>query len=195
VRYDEFRGQLEAALERNSLHFHGLQRVETIELANTLRHWKACDLGAAPPSTEPFHVSAEIGFAWSPFDAARSYAREEDLLTELIGRKKRLPRTERRWTRVDLWLRARLPYGSTMAMPVYGELLFDQAKRHATLLHPFLYVIDFKRALNFGEAQPPCVTSFTPQQRVQSISEHLGPGSIQKIEESETRQVLASRPI
>ncbi len=37
--------------------------------------------------------------------------------------------------------------------PVYGELLFYQAERHATLLHLFLYVIDFKRALNFGEAQ------------------------------------------
>jgi hypothetical protein len=32
-------------------------------------------------------------------------------------------------------------------------LLFRQATRHATLLHPFLYVIDFKRALGFGEAQ------------------------------------------
>jgi hypothetical protein len=32
VRYDEFRDQLEAALQRNSLYFHGLQRVETIEL-------------------------------------------------------------------------------------------------------------------------------------------------------------------
>jgi hypothetical protein len=117
VRYDEFRDQLEAALQRNSLHFHGLQRVETIELANTVRHWKVYAHGAAPPSTEPFHVSAEIDFAWSPFDAARSHAREEDLLTELIGRKKRLPRTERRWTRVDLWLHARLPYGSTTAMP------------------------------------------------------------------------------
>ena len=37
MRYDEFRDQLEAALQRNSLHFHGLQRVETIELANTVR--------------------------------------------------------------------------------------------------------------------------------------------------------------
>jgi hypothetical protein len=36
---------------------------------------------------------------------------------------------------------------------VYGELSFRQATRHATLLHPFLYVIDFKRALNFREAQ------------------------------------------
>lgn len=34
-----------------------------------------------------------------------------------------------------------------------GESLFRQATWHATLLHPFLYVIDFKRSLNFGEAQ------------------------------------------
>ena len=117
MRYDEFRDQLEAALQRNSLHFHSLQRVETIDLANTERHWKVYVQGAAPPSAEPFHVSAEVGFAWSPFDAARAYAREEDLLTEVIGRRKKLPRTERRWNRVDLWLHAGLPYGSTTPMP------------------------------------------------------------------------------
>jgi hypothetical protein len=36
---------------------------------------------------------------------------------------------------------------------VYGELLLRRATWHETLLHPFLYVIDFKRALSFGEAQ------------------------------------------
>jgi hypothetical protein len=30
---------------------------------------------------------------------------------------------------------------------------FAGATWHKTLLHPFLYVIDFKRALSFGEAQ------------------------------------------
>jgi hypothetical protein len=117
VRYDEFRDQLEAALQRNSLHFHSLQRVETIELANTERHWKVYVHGAVRPSPEPFHVSAEISFTWSPFDAARTYAREEDLLTELIGTRKQRPKTERRWKRVDLSLHAGLPYGSTTAMP------------------------------------------------------------------------------
>jgi hypothetical protein len=37
--------------------------------------------------------------------------------------------------------------------PVYGELLFRQATWHATLLYPFLYVIDSKCALKLGEAQ------------------------------------------
>ena len=62
MRYDEFRVQLEAALQRNSLHFRSLQRVETIELANTVRPWKVDVHGAARPSAEPFHVSAEISF-------------------------------------------------------------------------------------------------------------------------------------
>ena len=38
---------------------------------------------------------------------------------------------------------------------VYGELLLRRATWHETLLHPFLYVIDFKRALSFGEAVRP----------------------------------------
>jgi hypothetical protein len=37
--------------------------------------------------------------------------------------------------------------------PVYGELLIRQAIGHATLLHPFLYVIDSKRAFRFGETE------------------------------------------
>ena len=40
-----------------------------------------------------------------------------------------------------------------LEIPVYSELLIRQATGHATLLHRFLYVIDSKRALSFGEAQ------------------------------------------
>ncbi len=96
MRYDDFRDRLEAALQRNGLYTHSFQRVETIELANAARHWKVYVYGVAPPSVEPFHVSAEINFEWNPFDAARAYTCEEDLLTELMARRKRLPRTERR---------------------------------------------------------------------------------------------------
>ena len=39
------------------------------------------------------------------------------LLTELVGRRRRSPRTERRWARVDLSLHASLPYGSTTSIP------------------------------------------------------------------------------
>jgi hypothetical protein len=71
----------------------------------------------SPRSSEPFHLGGRIAFDWDPFNAARGYTCEEDLLTELIGRKQRPMRTEKRWTRVNLSLYANLPYGSTTPMP------------------------------------------------------------------------------
>jgi hypothetical protein len=118
VRYAEFRDRLEDALQEAGLFFHEADsRVETIDLADTVRSWKVSVWRVAPRSAEPFHVSAVIGFEWGPVDAARAYTCEEDLLTELVGRRRRPLRTERRWTRIDLSLHASLPYGSTTSMP------------------------------------------------------------------------------
>jgi len=118
MRFAEFRDRLEGALQEAGLSFHDAdRRVETIDLVDTVRSWKIYIRRAAPQSAEPFYVSAEIGFEWSPVDAARAYTCEEDLLAELVGRRKRPIRTEHRWTRIDLSLRAGLPYGSTTSMP------------------------------------------------------------------------------
>jgi hypothetical protein len=118
VRYAEFRDQLEAALREGGLFVAGAsRRVETIELADTVRRWKVHIYRTTGNDTQPFDVSAVIEFTWSPVDSARAYTTEEDLLTELVGRRRRSPRTERRWTRVDLSLHARLPYGSTTSIP------------------------------------------------------------------------------
>jgi hypothetical protein len=118
VRYAEFRDRLEDALQQAGLFSpHVDRRVETIDLADTVRSWKVYVYRVTPRSAEPFHVSAEVGFDWSPVDAARGHTCEEDLLTELVGRRRRPPRTERRWTRIDLSLRASLPYGSNTSMP------------------------------------------------------------------------------
>jgi hypothetical protein len=133
VRYTEFRDQLEDALQEAGLFSHHAdRRVETIELRDTVRSWKVYVWRATLRSSEPFHVSAEIGFEWSPADAARAYTCEEDLLTELVGRRKRPTRTERRWTRIDLSLHASLPYGSTTSMPepqVFGAWTASVAER------------------------------------------------------------------
>jgi len=110
VRYAEFRNRLENALRDVGLFVHDADRVETINLADTVRHWKVYIRRSAPPSAEPFSVSAEISFLWTPFDAARSYTCEED------RRRRQPPRTARRWTRVHLSLYAKLPYGSTTSM-------------------------------------------------------------------------------
>jgi len=109
VRYAEFRNRLENALRDVGLFVHDADRVETINLADTVRHWKAY-IRRSAPSAEPFSVSAEISFLWTPFDAARSYTCEED------RRRRQPPRTARRWTRVHLSLYANLPYGSTTSM-------------------------------------------------------------------------------
>jgi hypothetical protein len=102
VLYAEFRDRLEGALWEAGLLVHDAdRRVEAIDLADTVRRWRVYIIRAAPRSTEPFHVSAEIGFDWSPVDAAQAYSCEEDLLTQLIGTRRRPTRTERRWTRVD----------------------------------------------------------------------------------------------
>lgn len=118
MRYADFRDRLEAALLAEGLLFPGAdRRVETIDLADTVRSWEVNVYRAARVDTTPFDVSAAIGFQWSPVDAARAYTSEEDLLTDLVGRRRRSPRTERRWTRVDLRLHASLPYGSTTSIP------------------------------------------------------------------------------
>ena len=117
MRYAEFRNRLENALREVGLFVHDADRVETINLADTVRHWRAYIRRSAPPSAEPFSVSAEISFRWTPFDAARSYTCEEDLYLQLVGRRRQPTRTARRWTRVDLSLYANLPYGSTTSMP------------------------------------------------------------------------------
>lgn len=118
MRYAEFRDPLEAALHAEGLCSPGAdQRVEAIDLTDTLRTWKVNVWRTARDDTKPFDVSAVIAFTWSPIDAARASTSEEDLLTELVGRRKRPPRTERRWTRVDLRLHANLPYGSTTSIP------------------------------------------------------------------------------
>jgi hypothetical protein len=117
VRYSEFRDRLEKVLQDAGLFAFGCNRAETIDLENASRHWKLYIRSDTLQKAEPFHISAEIGFDWSPFDEARAYTCEEDLLTELIGRRKEATRTVPRWKRVNLSLHASLPYGSTTLMP------------------------------------------------------------------------------
>jgi len=89
MRYDEFRDQLQGALQDVGLLRQRIgSPIETMELSGAGRLWKVYISRSSPPDAEPFHVSAKIAFNWSPFDNARSYTCEEDLLTELLGRKK-----------------------------------------------------------------------------------------------------------
>jgi hypothetical protein len=118
MRYEEFRDQLQIALQNVGLLGQRIGNpIETVELDSMGRRWKVYIVGNAATSTEPFHVTAKIAFNWNPFDSARSYTCEEDLLTDLLGRSKSSSKTEPRFILADLELYARLPHGSTTAIP------------------------------------------------------------------------------
>ena len=90
---------------------------ETIDLTTTTRLWQAAVGGFTRQPAEPFHVSALVSFRWNPFESARTYTTEEDLVTELLGRDEDPPETMPRHLRTDLVLRATLPYDSRTPMP------------------------------------------------------------------------------
>ena len=118
VRYADFRDRFEDALQEAGLFVRRVdRRIETIDLADSVRHWEVDIWRPNTRSAEPFHVSAAIAFTWDPINTARAYTTEEDLLEAVVGRRRRPIKTERRWVRIDLSLHARLPYGSTTPMP------------------------------------------------------------------------------
>ena len=107
MRYAEFRDRREnSVLDAGLMIRSGFPSTETIDLGDSVRHWKARIIGITPPSANSFDVSADISFEWCPVDAARAHTCEEDLLTVLIGRGRRSATTQPRWARVDLFLRA-----------------------------------------------------------------------------------------
>jgi hypothetical protein len=118
MRYDEFRDKFQLALQNIGLFSQTIGHpTETVELGTMARRWKVYLAGSSTTSAEPFYVTAKLSFNWNPYDSARSYTCEEDLLTELLGREKNRSKTKPRLTRMDLELYARLPYGSASAIP------------------------------------------------------------------------------
>jgi hypothetical protein len=113
MRYDEFRDRWQAAARAARLLSVHDRPEETVNLTTTARRWSVHLLLRA---VAPFHAGATIDFRWDAFAAARSYTCEEDLLTELLGRRAGRS-TQPRLVRVDITLRATLPYGSTTPLP------------------------------------------------------------------------------
>jgi hypothetical protein len=116
MRYDEFRDQWRAALIEVGLMGGQDRPEETIDLITTTRRWQVAGI-LFPQRAEPFHVSAEVEFRWSPFESARSYTCEEDLLAEVLGRRRSHANTEPRLLRIDVTYRASLPHGQSAPLP------------------------------------------------------------------------------
>ncbi len=140
MRYDEFRDRLQEALHETRVIFSHERPSETVELESMDRGWKVYVWRGERTDTEPFGVSAKISFNWRALNAARGQTCEEDVLTEILGRRIRTPKTEGQWVRVDLKLHASLPYGSTARFPepqVLSSWTVAVGKRFDELLTDF----------------------------------------------------------
>lgn len=96
MRCDEFRDRWQAALRTARLLSHNDRPEDVIDLTRMERRWR---VRLMPRSAEPLNLGATISFRWDPFDSARSYTCEEDLLTELFGRSRARRSTQRRLLR------------------------------------------------------------------------------------------------
>jgi hypothetical protein len=117
MRYNELREEFERALREARFFPVQLHATETIDVGTTDRHYEVLVGYELPQRAKPFLGTATVSFRWDPAESARTHTTEEDLLTTLLGRRDRLPRTTRRWQRVDITMRAMLPHGSTVPMP------------------------------------------------------------------------------
>jgi hypothetical protein len=118
MRYEEFRAEFMAALGESRLEMIGLHPQEAIDLRSTNRTFKVHVEPIGGSDAEPFHVSAAISWGWDALNTARAATKEEDMLTELLGREAASDFvTDQPRLRVDVELRASLPWGRPLKMP------------------------------------------------------------------------------
>jgi len=90
---------------------------ETIDLGDMTRAYRIFVERYQQRRAGPFHVTAELSWRWDALQTARTAAREEDVLMELLGRDGYYLVTERPWLRVDVTLRASPRLDSPLPMP------------------------------------------------------------------------------
>lgn len=110
MAYEEFLAAWEEALRgRRLLSVHDRPE-ETIDVATMSRSYSV-RVGmfiARPSESAPFTSSMVLEWEWDALMSARSRTTEEDLVTELLGSRKRMA-TQRSWLRVDVEFAGMLP--------------------------------------------------------------------------------------
>lgn len=118
MRYEDFRAAFEDALRESKLKTIGLWADETLNLRSLRRSYEVGVLPFGGQDTDPFHVAGKLSFRWDALQTARTNTMDEDVLTELLGRERAFDvETEKALLRVDVELRANLPWGKPMPMP------------------------------------------------------------------------------
>jgi hypothetical protein len=118
MNHESFRKAFESALRESRLGIFGIRGEELLDLHGLDRIHR---IGVEPiggQDAEPFLVTAWFSWRWSALHTARAGTTEEDLLTEVLGREPAADvQTDMPWIRVDIALKATLPYGKPMVMP------------------------------------------------------------------------------
>ena len=124
MRYDEFKATWTNALLESGLRIFGVEAEESLDLSSLCRCYEVSvsPLGGGRDA-EPFLVTAGLSWRWDALQEARTATTEEDLLTTLLGRDVAdSVETEEPWLRVDVVLRATLPWGQPLPLPTQEAL-------------------------------------------------------------------------
>lgn len=119
MTYDELKKAWIRALQESGLPIVGVESVdESLDLRLMHRKVRSVVETFGRQDNPPFHISAVFEYRWDALNSARTATTEEDIMSELLGRDSaRKVRTARPWLRVDVTLRASLPYGKSIPMP------------------------------------------------------------------------------
>jgi len=118
VNHHSFRNAFETALRGSGLAIFGVRGDDLLDLGNLDRIHRITVEPIGEQDAEPFLVTASLSWRWSALHTARTNTTEEDVVTEMFGNNDLAGApTERPWIRVDITLKATLPYGKPLAMP------------------------------------------------------------------------------
>jgi hypothetical protein len=118
MEYEQFRSVWHEALAQAGLISMPPQTpLETIDLAGLSRSYKITVALGHRQREDSFHVSTSLEWEWDALQAVRGRFQEEEILTEVMGRKASGLDTVPPWLRVDLALHGSLPYDAPIPLP------------------------------------------------------------------------------
>jgi hypothetical protein len=119
MQYDEFKSAWTTALKDSGLGVFGAEVHESLDLTNLNRRYEVSVLPlGGGGDAEPLLVTAGLSWRWDALQEARTASTEEDMLHALLGQDQAdVVETEEPWLRVDVTLRATLPWGKPLPMP------------------------------------------------------------------------------
>lgn len=119
MTYEEFLQVWVGALRGSGLKMFGTgDGTETLDPSSMARSYECFVEPVGGQETEPFFVTAAFSWRWDALLTARTFFREEEVLTEMLGRTRGgKASTERPVVGLNVSLRASLPYGKPVPMP------------------------------------------------------------------------------